>query len=139
MAFSPTQMAQIRQYLGYSGLWPNVDTVLEQAMEAVGQDADAVTIILGYLTVCQAQETLLQNITTFGFVTDGSASAKIDPVAGEQMVRRVGRTYCGNLAAALGVKVRKHYFDATDSNDAPTLGFSSFVGYQGGGDMMRMG
>lgn len=139
MAFTDTQKAQIRQYLGYSGLWPNVDTVLEQAMEAIGQDANAVTIALTYITGCQNAEAQLATLLSFNFVEQGSGSAKINPIAGAALTRQQGRMYCGNLAALMGVSTRHDYFSPTLANDAPSFGLSSLVGYNGGGGMMRMG
>ena len=139
MAFTDPQKAQIRKYLGYSGLWPNVDTVLEQAMDAIGNDADAVAVTLTYLTNCATVDAQLLLQLSFNYVSQGSGSAKLDMAQGAVLARAEGRRWCGALAAMMGVDARHSYFDPTLSNDAPKLGLSSFVGVQGTGNAMRFG
>ena len=59
MAFSTPQRDLIRTYLGYSSKFFQVDSVLEQAMDNLGNDADASATVISLLGRCQDIDTKL--------------------------------------------------------------------------------
>ena len=103
MAFTTTQAAQIRQFLGYSSLFRYLNTRLESAIEIAGADASSKTLVETALTNLASIDT---QITTLGLSTAGVK--KVDEVEFFERgkvaeLQRLGRMWVGRISMVLGV------------------------------------
>ena len=111
MALSDTQKAKIRLYLGYSGRFFQVDTVLEQAMEAVTGLPELQTEIETLLARLAALDTKLSDAEACLKVLK-AGNVELDGHRQIATLRSQGRLMVGRLAAILGVGVRHNAFSA---------------------------
>jgi hypothetical protein len=142
MALSPAQRAQVRTYLGWSARFHQMDSALEQAMNALDQDADSLALVqtptTGLLDRILDVDTKLLGADTTLLVT-AAGSVQLDPARQVALLRSKGRMFVGRLAALLGVPVREDYF----AGAGPKGPFWGMAGSNGGGlpggNMPRLG
>ena len=138
MAFSDADKNNIRSFLGYSGRYAQTDSVLEQAMDTIGTDTNAVTEIQGYITDAQAVHTNLKNLRS-QFQVAAVDESRLDLAQGVTLMRQEGRRLCGIIAAKLGVRCRHDYFSPTLRNEAPALGFAGVMGDDNPSGLVKLG
>lgn len=140
MALSSADRDNVRTYLGYSGRFAQVDSVLEQAMDSINGDSDAVGTIQALILSCQGIDTQLTAIQTRAGISNVDEIV-VDTTKGLRELRSEGRRYVGRMAAKLGVPIRHDAFAASTANEAPAPGMGGgFYGtWAGAGGMMRMG
>jgi hypothetical protein len=138
MALSDSSKAQIRLYLGYSGKYFQIDSVLEQAMNSVAADPDMQTILETLIARCQDVDAKLQASDNRQKMQSADQGAIVyrGPVE-LAALRSQGRMAVGRMAAMLGVECRHDAFSPSLSNTAPVL-FGGLWG-NGRGNTMRMG
>lgn len=134
MAFTGTEMSEIRRLLGWQARFAQFDSALERAFAAIGGG--------GFPDEENQARTLLGKIQTIETEIDGSRSRfKADQVGSiklnrsevRQLVER-GESYIGQLARVFGVDVKGHALRA----DVP--GFTAGPwGPSGGGNTQRQG
>jgi hypothetical protein len=105
MALSLTQRAQVRLYCGWSARFWQMDSRLEQAMNALASNAEEETIVTDLLTQLVAHDA---RFTAAYTRLKALAVGKITlPGHGELMaLRSEGRRFSGRLASILGVAIR---------------------------------
>lgn len=133
MAFTDTQRAQVRLYLGWPARFWQSDSRLEQAMNSIDDKAEELTICTGLLTSLADIDTRLTACYTR---LKALAVGKITlPGQGELMaLRSEGRRFAGRLASTLGVAVRHDVW----SGSTPSQ-FSSYDGLDGSDNYVRHG
>ena len=134
MAFTETQRAQIRLYLGWSARFWQMDSRLEQAMNAMDQaKVEEQAICDGLLVSLLAQDVL---ITACYTRLKALAVGKITlPGHGELLaLRSEGRRLSGRLASTLGVAIRHDVWGGRGPS-----GFASVDGMTGGDNYVRQG
>jgi hypothetical protein len=132
VALSAAERAQVRTYLGWSARFHQMDSALEQAMNALDQDADSLALVqtpvTGHLArIADVDAKLLAADTTL--LVDAAGTVKLDPARQVALLRSKGRMFVGRLAALLGVPVREDYFAGV----APKGPFWGMAGSHGGG------
>lgn len=134
MALSNADKAQVRYYLGYSGRFYQVTTVLEQAMIAIDTDADIVTLIQSILVTLADVDTR---------ITDALSRLKALRLEGDAVLpgmgeigglRSHGRMYAGRMAAILGVPIVRNPFSTSNGGADPSLGSSPLDARNGNGE-----
>jgi hypothetical protein len=133
MAFTETQRAQVRLYLGWPARFWQMNSRLEQAMNAMATHAEEETICTGLLTSLAAIDTAITaSYTRMKAAAVGDITLR---GSGELMdLRSEGRRLSGRLAATLGVDVQHDVW----SGHGPRQ-FASIDGWQGGGNYIRQG
>ena len=135
MAFTDTEKADIRKYLGWQARFAQFDSALERAFSAIGggafpaeeqQARDLVTKIKGIETEIDTAHSRFK-------------ADKVGPIALNrneirQLVDR-GESYIGQLARCMGVPVKGHALRA----DLPDFGASPWGPMGGGGNAQRQG
>lgn len=147
MALSPAQRVQVRTYLGWSARFHQMDSALEQAMNALDQDADSLSLVTralndplgpGLLASIVDVDTKLVGADTTLLVS-AAGTVQLDPARQVALLRSKGRMFVGRLAALLGVPVREDYF----AGAGPKGPFWGMAGTNGGGlpggNMPRLG
>lgn len=146
MALAPAEKVRIRSYLGYGARFHQMDSSLEQAFNAVDNDADALSYIQRTLSdplgpgllasiadidvkLVGADDTLL---------VDQAGTTKLNAPQQVSLLRSKGRMFIGRLAALLGVRQREDYF-AGQAARGPMMGIAGSGGDFGGGNMPRLG
>lgn len=132
--FTAVERAKIRWYLGWSARFHQTDSRLEQAMNAVDQEATDATrdLIIASITAMDAMNTRI--VTAY----DRLKALKVGSIdlpghAEIGMLRSEGRRLGGGVAATLGVETRHDVWSGT--------GNKSFAGHNGleGGNQIRHG
>lgn len=133
MAWTDTQKANVRLYLGWPARFWQTDSRLEQAMNAINDKAEELAICTGLLTDLADIDT---KITACYTRLKALRAGKIQlPGTGElAALRSEGRRLSGRLAATLGVAVRHDCW----SGRGPSA-FSSYDGLEGGDNYVRQG
>lgn len=138
MALEDSDKAQIRMYLGYSGKYFQVDSILEQAMISVSADSDLQTLLLQQVARCQDVDAKLQAADNRQKLQSADQGAIVYRGPTElAALRSQGRMAVGRLAALLGVPVRHDAFSSSLANNAPEWMGGMFGG--GGGNGMKLG
>ena len=132
--FTPTERAKVRWYLGWSARFHQMDSRLEQAMNAVDMEPtdDTRNLIVANLTAMDGLNTrIVDAYNRLKALKVGSIDL---PSHGEiGMLRSEGRRLGGQVAAALGVETRHDVWSGS--------GNKSFAGPNGpeGGNTFRHG
>lgn len=116
MAFTAAQKQQIRNYLGAPAVYPDFQHRIEGAMDVVGEDAEASTIVTGWLVRLTEIDTALTGSGSSGSTSTYGALKKVDEVefypvtdesgsSGASSIALVeqGRVLIQRLARILGV------------------------------------
>jgi hypothetical protein len=142
MALSPAERASVRTYMGWSARFHQMDSALEQAMNALDQDSDSLALVqtptTGLLArIADVDAKLLAADTTL--LVTAAGTVQLDPARQVALLRSKGRMFVGRLAALLGVPVREDYF----AGAGPKGPFWGMAGTNGGGlpggNMPRLG
>ena len=141
-AFLESDRVQIRQYLGYSGLWLQADPRLESAITNIQAVADGGTrpdnstqvLALAIVTTLQGIDARLGRLAGQVGTTSigaGSSSAKIDTVRETARLNSEGRKYVHRLARILDTEPRADVFSAApeEANSYPSAPFGGRSGY----------
>ena len=125
MAWTLTQKAQVRLYLGWSARFWQTDSRLEQAMNAIDDKAEELTICTGLLTSLADIDTRMT--ACYSRLKALQVGRITLPGHGELMaLRSEGRRLSGRLASMLGVAIRHDVW----SGRGPSA-FSSYDGIDG--------
>jgi hypothetical protein len=125
VAWTLTQKAQVRLYLGWSARFWQTDSRLEQAMNAMDDKAEELTICTGLLTSLADIDTRLT--ACYSRLKALQVGRITLPGHGELMaLRSEGRRLSGRLASTLGVAIRHDVW----SGRGPSA-FSSYDGTDG--------
>ena len=132
MALSPAERALVRTYLGWSARFHQMDSALEQAMNALDQDSDSLALVqtpvTGFLArIADVDAKLLGADTTL--LVSAAGTVALDPARQVALLRSKGRMFVGRLAALLGVPVREDFF----AGKGPAGPFWGMGGTNGGG------
>jgi len=109
-AFTDAQKAAIRQYLGFSELFHDVDTRLESQMSEIGtRSPDAATRIVNNLTALAAIDTRLTSALDNLDLVRAEDVTFLGP-AQLEAIRTHGRMLIGQIAITLEVQPRRDYY-----------------------------
>lgn len=115
MALTDEQKQKVRRWLGYSGRFRDLDTLLEQAMRSVDSftatgDDHAQTQLLQHIADIEEIETKIEGaIPRLKYTSLGNGELSYSPrEMGE--LKRLGRMHIGRLSALLGVPIRVDVF-----------------------------
>lgn len=147
MALTPAQRVSVRTYLGWSARFHQMDSGLEQAMNALDQDADSelyVTRALGdaagpglLASIADIDTKLVGADATL--LVDQAGTVKLNAQQQVGLLRSKGRMFVARLASLLGVPVRADYF-AGAAPKGPFWGMAgSHGGAMGGGNLPPLG
>ena len=122
--FTEVDRVQIRQYLGYSGLWLQLDPRLESAISNIQSVADGGTrptsdtenLVRSYVDKLQDIDDSLDGLDDYQ-ATEEADGNKFDVVKEDNRLRRKGRMYVHRLAKALDTKPRADIYASTDASD----------------------
>lgn len=113
MAFTATELSEIRMYLGWQARWAAFDGALERGMAAIG-------FVEFQAEEDRAREVLVQLRRIDAAITSAEGRLKARTVGSIQLngreiedLRNRGRTFVGRLARILGVEVRGDAFGAS--------------------------
>lgn len=114
MAFSSSEKARIRMYLGKSQLWLDVDTQLESAMSVIeANNPEAVALIQGWLAELANIDTRLTTYSRAGVLKVDEI--ELEPSGGgassyTKAMRSSGRQLVNRIAITLGVRPAQDAF-----------------------------
>lgn len=109
MAFTDTQKAQIRRWLGWSGRYFQTDSQLEQALLAIAAETQLlVEAEITNLTTIDAA--LSSSSLRTHFKAEQVGSITLQGADELELLRSQGRQAVGRIAAMLGVEVRHDAF-----------------------------
>ena len=144
-AFLESDRVQIRQYLGYSGLWLQADPRLESAITNIQAISDGGTrpdnstqvLALAIVATLQGIDTRLSRLagqvgtTAITAGGAGGGSARIDTVRETARLNSEGRKYVHRLARILDTEPRADVFSAApeEANAYPSAPFGGRSGY----------
>lgn len=121
MAFTETQKASIRMYLGYSARFLQFDDALERAMDTVGNHAPTQAQIEACLTEAARVDAAIQ-AAEGRLKAEEVGSITLNKAEIEQLRDR-GRQNIGRMARAFGVPVRGDaYSGALPTDEASAVG-----------------
>lgn len=102
MAFTATERAQIRNYMGSTALYEDEDTRLESAMDTIGADSDQETYLRG--TILAALIRIDAQIQTHEcqLAAGNVDELDLDVPRAVMVLRQLGRQWAGRLARILG-------------------------------------
>lgn len=132
---STQDQANVRWYLGYRGMFFQVDSQLEQAMGAIATDNNLCTLIQGAIAECQTIDALI----TSAWRRLRYESAEDIRYRGIQEImglRMEGRRFVGRIAASLACRPRADAFGSGGSNDNFAIGMFAD---RPGGNGLKMG
>lgn len=135
MAFSEIDRVQIRAYLGYAGLWLQVDPRLENAITTVQAVSDGGTRpdnssevqIRTYIDQLQAVDAALDQLDNFQGTLQADGN-QFNPTREDARLRRKGRMYVFRLAKILDTEPRADVFDS--SSGPGEIGLRAGPAYQ---------
>ena len=111
MAFTEAERVSIRSYCGYSARFHQVDTCLEQAMNAVDSDPDPDTATKIRALIVEADNIRTALTDALGRLKAAKVGSIILPGRTEiGMLRSEGQRICSEIAAILGVEIRHKCF-----------------------------
>jgi hypothetical protein len=113
MAFTTTQAAQIRLYLGYPSVWRYQDPALEGVLITVGSDVDASALVVGILANIVAVLAQIQNVAlvSAGVKVLDKGDVELDVNnAQTKGCKDIGRMWVGQLSDLFGVPVANDIF-----------------------------
>lgn len=127
MAFSDTQKAKIRRYLGYPDIYRDHDPRLESALDVVGGRAEVQALIEADLAALEALETKLTSTQSYGGVRRAD---DIEFFPGEQIasLRTEGRRFVGRMSITLGVPIASDVFGSTGYGGDGWMGIATQYG-----------
>ena len=135
MAFTSSEMSDIRKYLGWQARWAQYDSALERAFSAIGGGS--------YPDEENQARTLLGKIASIETEIDGThprfkalqvGTIKLNPDEVRQLVQR-GESYIGQLARVMGVDVKGYALRA----NLPIFVATPWGPNAGGGGAQRQG
>lgn len=130
-AFSDTERAQIRMYLGYSGRFVQTDDALQRALDATDNKPADQAIVLAQLAECQRIDA---SLTSAEGRLKASKAGPIELNGDEiEQLRDRGRQAVGRMARQLGVEVRGDAFEGV----LPTTRATMWGPLGGGGYQMQ--
>lgn len=121
MAFTDAQKAQIRQVLGYSELFHDVDTRLESQMDEIGtRSPDAETRVKSSLTAITALDTRISTALDNLDVRKAGSIELLGPAQLETL-RQHGRMLIQQIAITFEVEIKRDYYGDGTALAAPVL------------------
>lgn len=113
MAFTETQRASIRMYLGFQSRYYSTDTILEHSMDAIGATAEAQARAEGELTALADIDSRLSG--SYGRLKAEQLEDGVRlPGAMEiGMLRSEGRRHVGRLSVIFGVSPKHDVFSGS--------------------------
>jgi len=112
MAFSTLEASKIRQFLGYSEIYLNSISAVQDAINLVGLLPEAVTIVQTYITRLDLIDVALDldapDIT--GFSSVGTGDPEFYEGAKLKELRSIGRGICYKLSIKMGIEINADYF-----------------------------
>ena len=110
MAFTDTQKAQIRRYLGYPDVFRYANTRLESAIDVIGARSEVQAMVESDLAALAAIETKLS-----GTVVNSAGVKRVDEIEFFQSqalkdIRSEGRRICGRMSVTFGVPLASDVF-----------------------------
>jgi len=116
MAFTDAETVQIRTYLGYSD--NQFASPLSRALTVITPEGE--TRVRGYLASLTSLEATME--ASWGCLKIARADkVSFQSIEAMREWRRAGTRLINNIAAVLGISVRKPYF-STQASDSPYLG-----------------
>lgn len=133
MALTETQRASVRLYLGWPARFWQMNSRLEQAMNALASTAEEETIVVALLASLAALDA---NITAAYSRLKALAVGSITLSGPGEInaLRSEGRRLSGRLAATLAVDVQHDVWSGSGPRS-----FASIDGWQSGGNYVRAG
>ncbi len=121
MALTLTERARIRSLLGWGARFHNVETRLENALDAMADLPEDETLIRTYLTQLTVIDTAIADCaTTFGVKKTGSIELESDQGLGFQ--RSEGRRLVLAIADILGVQPYRNFYGGTPTGGPMNYG-----------------
>jgi hypothetical protein len=128
VAFTDSQRAAVRLYLGWPARFWQMNSRLEQAMNAIESQAEEVTVCTGLLTELAAHDTRIT--ACYGRLKAMKVGSIELTGHGELMaLRSEGRRLSGRLAATLAVDVQHDVWSGSGPRQ-----FASIDGWKSGND-----
>jgi hypothetical protein len=113
MAFTGAEKAAIRQYLGVSELFRDVDSRLEGQFDTVGTiRPDAEARVRALLTRLAAIDTRIEVILDGGVDIVKADDAEFDPEKAIALLQNTGRSYIAQVAIVFEYEVTRDYYGA---------------------------
>ena len=139
MAFSAVDTVRIFDRMGTPRRFLSLDTALLQAVNAIGDDAEASALVVSLLDECDRVDRLLKGAQgNQGLKQVKGTKVVFRGPAQVVILRSEGRRYAGRIAKILGVKPRGDSFSGTTEVDVPAwTPLQAMYGNNGGG--MKMG
>lgn len=119
MAFSDDQKAQIRLYMGFSRLFAQVNSILENVMSAIdnlagpppnGDNGATQARIITVLSQLDVLNTTLVNNAQLMLATDVTGEIKFDAIRNAAGIKQEGRRLIQQLSIALAMKPATDFF-----------------------------
>ena len=124
MAWTESDRATIRHYLGFAAIFLQADPRLELAISSVQSSSDpggtrpdnsTETQIRGWLADLATVDSNLKNLWSKSLALKVD-ELSVDPVRGMIMLRMEGRRLVNNIATALSTRPRRDVFSSISSN-----------------------
>jgi hypothetical protein len=138
MAFTETQRATIRRYLGWPALFRQISNSLEQAMSTISAFPETQVLIEQDLASCADME--IRIVDAYERLKAKSMGQGVELPGPDEigMLRNEGRRYTAHIASTLGVEIYNDYWNS--SLTVRTNGMTDiFGGGTGNQNMMRLG
>jgi hypothetical protein len=119
MAFTDTQKAQIRQYLGYPDVYRYANPRLEGALEVMGERPEVVTIVTTILANLATADAKVNSVLAMAGIKTADEVEFFQAGAGNAAVndaRRYGRMWAGRLSKLIGVPKANDAFSESGYN-----------------------
>ena len=118
MAFTDTQRAQIRYWLGWPAVFRQTFSELEQAMSAIATFPETQVLIEGDLANLANLETLIQGVYQRLQATE-VGTIRLEAQKELMTLRSEGRRFSGRIARTLGVPALDIWSGSLPSNFSP--------------------
>ncbi len=113
MAFTSSEKTKIRHYLGYPQVYRFEDPRLEGAIDTVGNDADAVSLVQDLLAKIDNVRAQLGSVAlpSAGLKSLDKGDVELyDHNAQTEGMRGIGRGYCAELSGLFGIPLHTDIF-----------------------------
>lgn len=133
MAFSDSDKNKIRFYLGWGSRFQSTDSTLESAMDTVGGDSDAVSLIASTLITDLDDVYAKLKTAHTALRADKVGSLELPKGKETMMLRTEGARLAGAVASHLGVFVDHDVFSASSprgyAQGSPRMGSPNRIRY----------